>query len=87
MSEPMTPAEIARGLSGAQKRALLWLPKSCGATGWRRDDMGDECATLARGMPKDAHLTSYMPMLASFRLTPLGLAVRAELERKEKQDA
>lgn len=74
----MTPAEIARRLTPAQRRALLWLPgdgrtvaigigsPSVAAREWLRAmDMME-----ARGVLR--------------RLTPLGAAVRAEIEQESK---
>lgn len=76
----MTAAEIARRLSPAQKRALLWLPEDgCGRP------LGNKPPPMqAREFLRAMELME-APTPSIRRLSPLGLAVRAEIERMEKQ--
>jgi hypothetical protein len=69
----MSPAEIAARLTKAQRAGMAWLAKGDGSPpGWI---IGAATLTLC-----DLGLHEFG------RLTPLGLAVRAEIERMEKQD-
>lgn len=70
-------AQIARGLTRAQREAVLWLPPGMDPTHWRWADESPECAVMCRGMPRGLRI--YAPMINSFQLTPLGLRVRAAL--------
>lgn len=83
MTEEQQAAEIARELSRAQKRALLWLP----AAGMWRGPAG------RLGMALTLLVVMNKPALAerewdgpwdayNYRATPLGLAVRAALAQE-----
>jgi hypothetical protein len=88
----MSPAQIAALLSPAQKRALKgWHVLNFNAPEASAEALGAKvptmdalhftrlCAPTGRG-----HVTA--PRQAMWCLTPLGLAVRAELERMEGGD-
>jgi hypothetical protein len=77
----MSPAEIAARLSAAQKRALMWLPEDgCGRP------LGNKPPPMqAREFLRAMELME-APTPSIRRLSALGLAVRAEIERMEKQD-
>lgn len=71
------PAEIARRLSPAQKRALLWLRRD-----WRFVGLG----MRPEGMPRLTERWNKPYGGMNYRLTPLGVSVRALLEQ-ETRDA
>jgi hypothetical protein len=82
----MNPAEIARGLTAAQRRALLWLPAD-----------GSERPWYAGSGHFDGHKDLRRMRLASGKidrgrstmmrwLTGLGVQVRAEVERMEEEN-
>lgn len=77
---PADPAKIARALTPAQKRALLWLP----ADGTRRDvyQGGPHSNVLWRVRRKGLAIDVGVSV---FRASPLGLVVR-ELLEKERTD-
>jgi hypothetical protein len=79
----MTPAEIAARLSPAQKRALAMLPvdPNLAIRGTRAMATLDY-PNINRGRPL-AYSHGVTPF---WSIAPLGLAVRAEIERMEKQD-
>jgi hypothetical protein len=71
----MTPAEIAKGLTKAQREALL------GAADLMSSHGGYSFLTVQHtGEPWPEGIAQFLT-LREDRLTPLGLAVRAELER------
>lgn len=85
-------ATIARRLTPAQRRALLWLP----ADGSWRQGLGRENqqngVTFSRiilmGLAAQKVCWANNPRPPkTYGATPLGLAVRAELERMEAGDA
>jgi len=66
----MNPTEIARSLTEAQRRNIE--NTWCGPRGWR--------------VPNASEPLQRMGLTNGVRLTPLGLAVRAELERMNEHD-
>jgi hypothetical protein len=103
MSDP-TPAAIARRLSPAQRKALLWLPEDGSERQHKKGDPREvsfwAMGSLVWGGPRgeavtmEAHLCrrtgadtyngrEWAP--AFWRLTPLGLSVRAEVEAMQRE--
>jgi hypothetical protein len=94
----MTPTDIARGLTPAQRRALLWLP----ADGtWVAQERGKHQVSLWVMLRKDfgdperaacwsaalvRNMATSAASLLLWRLTPLGVQVRAEVERMEGEN-
>lgn len=77
-------ATIARGLTSAQKRALLWLPGDGGDS----SDDADQWAEHVTGLCHLSHMDLCWAIEdAGWKASPTGLAVRAELERMEAGDA
>lgn len=83
-------AAIARRLTRAQKRALLWLPDRIDTA---RDCTGRRAASVRSMAPLSSGHGRGLTWPVSaysgdwYRLTETGLAVRAELERMEAGDA
>lgn len=81
------PAALARRLSPAQAKALLWLPArgSHWTAGWSRLSAGTPGAPDSKKFRRlrDRGLCESCASNQRHRITPLGLAVRAELVRRE----
>jgi hypothetical protein len=77
-------AEIARGLTKAQRRALIHAPDDCEWMG--RGNLGGFKLSFAAmdrpdlGKPQLCEVATDITGIFDARLTPLGLAVRAHLE-------
>jgi hypothetical protein len=96
----MSPAEIAARLSPAQKKALMWFAEQNHQGSWLPADAAPAFRThlVVRGYRRTKKITlndwkAIQELLEPaqregwlFQLSPLGLAVRAEIERMEKQD-
>ncbi len=88
----MSPAEIARRLSPAQKRAMrLWSKLQASASEASAMTLGVQVATMdalnfARCCVPTGRGHLPAPRTAMWHITPLGLLVRAELEKMEARD-
>ena len=89
------PAEIARKLSPAQKRALLWLPADGSRVKHTQGSPGKNSlwsmCSVTKGNPTRGVAITYslvgrqwisMAAGTEFWLTPLGRKIRAELEKE-----
>ena len=101
---PPDPAAIARRLSPAQKRALLWLPANGKFRIWEKGSeaplfvmkdlvIGDPkkrpavyCCLCELGETRVASSHDVFRFKRCWSITPLGLAVRDELQRMEARD-
>jgi hypothetical protein len=79
----MSPAEIAARLSSAQRKYLCSMPPQ-GI--WLGALARGEQVALLRCMTRKLTETVHVRGEYGWRITALGLAVRAEIERMEKQD-
>jgi hypothetical protein len=100
MTPTPTPAEIAARLSPAQKRALRWLEGPHHRAMWLPGYAGPSEVTHFLLAGKDRRIKVKLDDWDALKglvksigardrmygLTPLGLAVRAELERMEARD-
>jgi hypothetical protein len=93
----MTPAEIAARLTAAERRALLWLPRDPawitaadlgermgGTARMKAQGLGRLGGTMAWRLMRKG-LAALVPMrgTSGYRLTPLGLQVRAIIEKED----
>jgi hypothetical protein len=82
----MTPAEIARGLTKAQRTALWNLGLERGwqlppHDGWRRAGLAC-CGLFDKGLAN----RTVEKRVSLYRLTPLGLEVRAIIEQEARDE-
>lgn len=85
----MTPEEIAKKLTPAQRRALLWLSPNADVRCGGIFERGQQTALRSvrrRGLAEMVFLPSRRGQDAHYSITPLGAAVRAILA-KEAGDA
>lgn len=93
----MTPADLARSLTEAQRRALLWLseepqawPKGSeaplyGLADWMNGDPSKRpavAAKMCRAVGRTEPTKASLWGKTLWQLTPLGLRVRAELAKE-----
>ena len=85
----MSPAEIAARLSSVHAAALASLPPDGAWTVGRAcRTTSNQLVSLRRAHPEAVEQQAFClpPRVLRYRLTPLGLAVRAEIERMEGGD-
>jgi hypothetical protein len=80
----MTPLEIARRLTPAQKRALLWLPAGCGEVRSTAAHRTALSCTKSAGLSTRRLANTNTAMVG---LTPLGAEVRAIIAQETQRDA
>lgn len=78
-----TPEQIAARLSPAQKKAMLWLPSSM-LPEYRRDSTDAKYSTLKALQERGLCARGFQ--FLRWKATPLGLAVRAIIEKEGRKD-